>query len=387
MCRMKQHCILVGRSYAMVAALVGLLLATLTGAAPTRATVSTTTPRTLVVEHGTIHKFAQDGAFVTWIGGRHYVVHLRSVSGGSRWVLGNAGVGGAVGAQTASRLVLGGKKAVWVKYAGVITREAAIYAAKPGQKKPTLVDALGVGDYGGTYLAGLAADSEQTIVYGDVRVTCDPRTNCSKWSLTGGGVHRIVGTKSVYRPPIGGIPAPAAIAASVGRVAVVPAALTDPQRGYWGAAPNGPVDVYDLSGRRLTRVVPQGTVREVALCWPDLAVIVTRLDGTTVVEIYDAARGELVTATTRPGATHVAIGTGGIVFVVGRTIYTIRAGQPVLLWRALTKPIGLSIEGRRVAWAANGRIRALTLPRWRRRTLRASEQRPGSTVFRQALLS
>ena len=89
----------------------------------------------------------------------------------------------------------------------------------------------------------------------------------------------------------------------------------------------------------------------------------TRLDGTTVVERYNAARGELVTAATMPGASHLAIGTGGIVFLVGRTIYTIRAGHPALLWRAATKPIGLSIEGRRVAWAASGRIKALTLPR------------------------
>lgn len=350
-------------SCAMLLALVGLPTAALSGAAPTRATGRLVTPRTLDIEHGTIHKFAQDGDFITWIGGRHYVVHLRTVSGRSSWVLGRAGVGGAVGAQSASTLVLGGTRAVWVKYAGVMTREAGIYAAKPGQKKPTLVDALGVGDYGGTYLVGLAANGEQTMVYGDVRVTCDPRTNCSKWSLTGGGVHRIVGTKSVYRPPIGGIPAPAAIAASVGRVAVVPAALTDPQRGYWGAAPNGPVDVYNLSGRRLARVVPEGTVREVGLSWPDLAVIVGRSDRTTVIERYDAARGELVATTPMPGALDLAIGTGGIVFRVGKTIYTIRNGRQVLLWRAATKPIGLSIEGRRVAWAASGRIKALTLPR------------------------
>jgi len=82
-----------------------------------------------------------------------------------------------------------------------------------------------------------------------------------------------------------------------------------------------------------------------------------------VIERYDAASGKLVTATTMPGASDLAIGTGGIVFRVDKAIYTIRAGRPALLWRAMTKPIGLSIEGRRVAWAANGRIRALNLPR------------------------
>jgi hypothetical protein len=260
-------------------------------------------------------------------------------------------------------LILGGKRAVWVKYAGVMTREAGIFAARPGQKKPTLVDALGVGEYGGTHLTGLAADGEQTIVYGDARVTCNPRTDCSKWSLTEGGVHRIIGTKSAYRPRIVGIPPPFAIAASVGRIAVVPAVLPDSRRRNLGAAPNGPVDVYNLSGSLLAQVVPQGTVREVALSWPFLAVIVVRADGTTVIERYNVSTTELLTATPMSGAANLAIGTGGIVFLVGKTIYTIHGGQPALLWHAATRPIGLSIEGRRVAWAAYGRIKALTLPR------------------------
>jgi hypothetical protein len=271
-------------------------------------------------------------------------------------VLGNAGPGAAVGSRSASSLVLGGKQAAWVKYAGVLTREAGIYTAKAGQKKPTLVDAPGVTDYGGTYLTGLVADGAQTILYGEARVACEP-SGC--W-LTGGGVHRF-GGKS-FPPRIRNIPPPFAIAASVGRVAVAPAVVTDLWQSDPAAAPNGPVSVYDLSGRLLARVVPEGTVREVALSWPDLAVIVARPDGTLVIEHYDAAKGELVTATPMPGASNLGIGRGGIVFLVGKSIYTLHDGQPALLWRATMKPIGLSIEGRRVAWAACGRIKALTLP-------------------------
>jgi hypothetical protein len=343
-------------------AIPAALLATLSGAAPTRATANQVTPRTLYNQHGTIHKFAQDGDFITWIAGRHYVVHLRSVSGGRSWVLGNAGPGGAVGAQSASKLVLGGKRAVWVKYAGVMTREAGIYTAVPGQMRPALIDAPGVTDYGGTYLTGVAADGPQTIVYGDARVTCEVGTGCDGWSLTDGGVHRLVAGTG-YPPRIPGIPPVFALAASTGRVAVVPAVLLDPQRGRWGAAPDGPVDVYNLSGRRLARVVPEGTVRQVALSWPHLAVLVTRPDGTTVIEHYNVSTEKLLSATQMPGATNLAIGTGGIVFLVGKSIYTLQDGKPALLWRATTKPIGLSIEGRRVAWAACGRIKALTLPR------------------------
>ena len=353
----KQRLVSVTRSYAVAMTLVGLLIAVAAGAAPSRATTGLVKPRTLVIEHGRIYKFAQDGDLITWIGGRHYVVHLRSVSGRSSWVLGHAGVGAAVGAQSASTLVLGGKRAVWVKYAGVMTREAAIYTAKPGQTKPMLVDNPGVTDYGGTYLTGLAADGEQTIVYGDATVTSTPGDG--SWSLTGGGVHRFV--KKWYPPRIRGIPPAFAVAASVGRVAVVPAVLKDPQHEDLVAAPNGPVNVYNLSGRRLARVVPQGTVRDVALSWPALAVIVGRSDETTVIERYDAARGELVGTTTMAGASDLAMSTSGIVFRVGRTIYAIRAGRTAVLWHATTTPIGLSIEGKRVAWAASGRIKALNL--------------------------
>lgn len=344
--------------YAMLVALAGLLIAASAGAEPTRATVRLVTPRTLVIQHGPIYKFAQDGDFITWVGGRHYVVHLRSVSGRSSWVLGNAGVRAAVGAQSASTLVLGGKRAVWVKYAGVMSREAGIYTAKPGQKKPMILDNPAVSEYGGTYLTGVAADGEQTIVYGDATVEWDPAS--SSWWLTGGGVHRFV--SKWYPPRIRDIPPALAIAASVGRVAVVPAVLPDPQSEDVAAAPNGPVDVYSLSGSRLARVVPQGTVRDVALAWPALAVIVGRPDGTTVIERYNAAKGELVGTTTMAGAADLAISSAGIVFRVGKTIYTIRAGRTAVLWRATATPIGLSIEGKRVAWAACGRIKALNLP-------------------------
>jgi hypothetical protein len=357
----KQRLMRASRVPVLAVALFGLFIAAAAGLPPGRATARLAAPRTLYIEHGAIHKFAQDGDRISWVGGRHYVVHLRSVtgrrtlSGRSSWVLGHAGVGGAVGAQSASTLVLGGTRAAWVKYGGVMTREAAIYTSKPGQKKPTLIDAPGVTEFGGTYLTGLVA-SGGTILYGDAIVRYSPN---GTYSLTGGGVHRIVGKS--YPPRIHGIPPAFSIATSGRRVAVVPAVVAGD---HPAAAPNGPVDVYDLSGRRLARVVPQGTVREVAVDWPDLAVIVSRPGGTTVIERYDAPNGRLVGATTMPGASDLSIARGKVVFRVGNTIYLwwVVPKRPAVLWRSLGKPIGLSIEGKRVAWASNGRIRALTFP-------------------------
>jgi len=354
----KQRLMRASRVAALAAALFGLLVAAAAGPSPSRATARLATPRTLYKQNGTIHNFAQDGGLMTWVAGPHYVVHLRGVSGGPGWVLGNAGPGAAVGARSASTLVLGGKQAVWVKYAGVLTREAGIYTAKPGAKRPTLIDAPGAVDFGGTYLTGLAAADERTIAYGTANVTY----SSGSYSITGGGVHRIVGTKA-YPHRLRNVVPPFAIATSAGRIAVVPAVLPDEYSSVVGAAPNGRVDVFDLSGNRLATVVPKGTVREVALSWPDLAVIMTRADGTTAIDRFDAARGEFISNTPTPGATNLTIGTGGIVFLVGKSIYTLHDGQAALLWRAAKKPIGLSIEGRRVAWAACGRIKALTLPR------------------------
>ena len=140
------------------------------------------------------------------------------------------------------------------------------------------------------------------------------------YSLTGGGVHRFVGKS--YPPRI---PASRPLSGSRPEAAWSPSfrpSSTNPQRGEWGAEPNGPVNVYDLTGRRLGQVVPQGTVEEVALDWPDLAVIVTRSDGTTAIERYHfAPQGRLISATTMPGASNLSIARGKVVFRVGNTIY------------------------------------------------------------------
>jgi hypothetical protein len=356
------------RLYVTAIILAGFAIAASSGATPNRDAASLVTPHTLVIERGQIHKFAQDGDFIAWIGGPKYKIHVRGVSGHRGWVLGTAAPSKRGGYREGpSAFTLGGTRAVWVNVAGVMSREAAIRTSKPGQRRPALVDTPTLlDDGGGAHLTGLAADGEKTIVYGVAIVKCERVNDNCAYSLTGGGVHRIIAGHKWYPPPIGGIRAPFAISASQGRVAVVPAALTgDPSHGDLVAALNGPVEVYNLSGRRLTRVFPQGTVREVGLSWPYLAVLVNRSDGTTAIERYDTRSGQLLTATAVTNATDLAIGSGGIVFLDGASIYTLRAGKPALVWRSTGTPIGLSIEGRRVAWAVNfgarGRIRAINL--------------------------
>jgi hypothetical protein len=361
----KQRFVDVKRSNAMLVTLVGLLVAASAGAAPTGATSRLATPRTLFIEQGTIHKFAQDGDRIAWVGGRHFDVHLRGVSKRRGWLLGHAGPN-----FKAAALVLGGTRAAWLQYSGVLSREVSITAARPGLK-PTNIDTLSAMDFydglPGRHLTDLAASGE-TILYAEAQVTC--WGDISECELTGGAVRRVQRLDG-HRAPrlIPGVPPALAIATTGRRMAVVPAVLADPHGPDLTAAPNGPVDVYDLSGHRLAQVAPEGTVSEVALSWPDLAVIVTRPDGTTAIERYDAAHERLIATTSTPDttrdATDLSIGTGAIVFREGNTIYRWwdTGSSPSVLWRSHGKPVGLSIEGRRVAWAANGRIRALTLPR------------------------
>jgi hypothetical protein len=161
------------------------------------------------------------------------------------------------------------------------------------------------------------------------------------------------------------------LAVSQGRIAVLPAAPVTAGRNYYALpALNGPVAVYGMSGTLLSRFFSAGNAHEIALSWPTLAVLAQRPGGKTAIESYDARTGALLATDAVPStASDLAIGSGGTVYRVGKAIYRLRAGRSTLLWRATATPMGLSVLGRRVAWAVNsasvrgGRILALTLPR------------------------
>jgi hypothetical protein len=168
------------------------------------------------------------------------------------------------------------------------------------------------------------------------------------------------------------VPAPALLAVSSGRIAVVPAAdhavviptsFHPPQ-----PAENGPVRVYDTRGHLLGEVRPQGTVTAVALSWPDLAVLVRRGDGSNAIERYDARTGAVVAAApVSPSVTAISVGSRGVVYADGSAISLLDTSEtPRVLWRSTGRPFGVSIEGNRVAWAVTGgSVRALTLPEGR----------------------
>jgi hypothetical protein len=167
------------------------------------------------------------------------------------------------------------------------------------------------------------------------------------------------------------VPPSVAIAVASGRVAVVPVDRgPTPSRSFsLRAAPNGPVEIRDArTGRLALQVVPRGEVQVVELSEIVVAVLVNE-NGTMRLEVYDARTGAKLSSVRVPSKTSLDLDVAGrmVVYRVGRAIRLLRAGERAtsLLAVAASKPIGLSIEGTRVAWAEQhgerGRIQAVAL--------------------------
>jgi hypothetical protein len=220
-------------------------------------------------------------------------------------------------------------------------------------------------------------------VYGQTSEICDDPggNNCQRLDAVG-GVAFVTGQYG--SAPLVGIPPPVLLAfaahdpqssnrISQGLIAVAPAEtpiLTD-LGNVPRVAKNGPVQVFrSLYGQThlVTRLTPRGLVKAIALSFPQLAVLVERADGTKAIERYNPKSGTLIATTAVPSGTASAlsISNARVVYRVGSRIYLLSNGQPKRVWHASATPIGLSIEGHRIAWAVNvksdGRIVGVTLP-------------------------
>lgn len=349
-----------------------LLAASLVLAGPAQE-ATRTAPRTLVTAHKQIYAFAQDGDWIGWVTG-DAGVHVRRLTTRKTWVVGKVNDRGRL---SSAVIALAGQRAIWAWNSGGNNDEESLVTGAPG-RRPAFVDVIDGdlrGTGGGARFAGVSGDAAD-LAYGVVVEKCVNRPfGCDvPWTdplvVTGGGVTLVPKQLSGQRPPaIPGV-APAAIfTVAQGRVAVAPARSPTPS-GPWvpRVAEDGPVDVYDLNGGRLMRVYFAGLVRDVALGGHTLAVLQEQPDGSRVIRRFDARNGAYLSggATVATGATDLAASGSGIVFRVGRAIYMLRKGTPRLVGRASATPIGLSIEGRRIAWAMNlkrrGRIVSFTLP-------------------------
>jgi hypothetical protein len=333
--------------------------------------------QTLVTVSKRITSFAQDGSFLAWTAGRTrfgfvcarpYVQRLTS---GTRRVLASDFELGLC----AGRITIGHGRALWTTPpqtcgncigAGVDTatfwhphrmKFLGDFAEDPG------------GDSTGERLTGLASDGglhvlSYVLYRPSASDPCDPA--CSSWDISRGRIYRLVGDD---RQRVGGIMRAALLAVGGGHIAFAPA--MNPSDGSpVMVAEDGRIDVIDTTGALIARVFPTGTALAVAVSRAEVAVLLEKNDGSRVIERYLLAdQSPVATTPVLAGTSPFGFDMAGkwIVYHKGRQIFaTDRTGtpQPVLVLQ--TQPIGLSIEGSRIAWAENHnghhRIRAVATP-------------------------
>jgi hypothetical protein len=328
-------------------------------------------PRTLLATKAPIHGFAQDTASIAWTDA-HYYVHVRKLDAKLGTIVGAArdpsGIRFGVGP-----LVLAGMQALWVSYShgNNLYTDVRTGSARLGRYDVwTAVVLLGNGNGNGDFVTDMSADGT-TLVFGRVGQRCDDEFNCRRLDASG-AVARVTDEAT----DVPGLPTPLLVATSAGRIAAVPVKTPRfyPDLGAPRAADFAPVQVYGADGQLISTIVTPGIPRSIALAWPKLAVLVEHIDGSREIRIHDARTGdfwrvgddEAVFGNVPMNVTGVAVGSAGAVYSSGRSIYLLRRQlRPELVWRASAPPVGLSIEGRRIAWAENAgktaRIRALTV--------------------------
>jgi hypothetical protein len=352
------------------------LVLTLAGTAPAAAQ---TRARTLVTVKGRIVAFTQDNHFLAWSAPTppfcNEIVHVRDLRHGSDAALTDPTFRRRMTCpdfMAVNRLALvGGTSADERDARALFTRfepggnsnnhwfhTASIQRPRIHGELATIGEDVGADDDLQISLAGDASFLGYAYSYAEQDYARCSGLPCP-YAVQFGDAARIVNSdvESLDVPPV------ARLAAGGGRIAVL-------VRGALGEATSPhpelrTVEVYDHPPLALkSRITVGGRVRSLALSDSTVAVLthaaVERysLDGNRISQhaVPAAAGPELALAGTR------------IVYRVGREIRLL--GRPRPLAVAASRPIGLSIEGRRVAWAENvpvrgrvrGRIRAVYLP-------------------------
>ena len=349
-------------------------------------------PSTLVATNASILAFAQDGGRIAWLDGSGQGhITVRTPATGRQGTLSVADLWGDVafdsarGEETGSAdtpdvvFALANKRALWGGYdISGNNSYGGVAVSAQGERTTKLEELTLIEHFWGEFVTAAAGDGG-TLVYSTVVEAHTPEFSSAnecyqgpcRFTVTGGGVERVVGGAAVRVPHA---PPAVAIAVSGRRVALVPARRSRSCKkncdSYPVPAANGPVEVRDVTtGALITRFSPSGTVGAVALSAQLVAVLVWSPRGKRI-ERYDARTGTLVALTDVPSSTadRLSIAGSTIVYSEGRTIslLDLPGGRTSTLATAAAVPLDLSIEGRRVAWAeslseTHARIRSMTL--------------------------
>jgi hypothetical protein len=337
-----------------------LALLTLGVPAAGAAGAASTAPETLAVAAGPIAAFAQDGnrvAWFRWMHGRtcNASIFVRTVSGNGTSRLPSTGSTCRFpGERFPVRLALSGSRAAWTLTAAGNITEQYLFSASLGAPRERQVAVLyHLTDSTGSWLTGLAGD-RGTIAFSVVNTRY---TDESASQLEIGGV-----LGGLSRAPI---EVPAAKVALSGWLAATARATGTDRGGLPVAGPHTRVELWNLRTReRLGWFAPTGTVRALAYSSPWIVAFVG--DGQERRLLVRHTPSGLSSSTNvARDASNLTASADTAVYREGRTLVAVdlRTRTRRVLHRAAATPVGLSIEGRRVAWAENvggrGRIRAL----------------------------
>lgn len=134
-----------------------------------------------------------------------------------------------------------------------------------------------------------------------------------------------------------------------------------------------PIEVRHAADASLvSSFMPRGKPLAIALS-PEFVAVLTQQGRRKRIELFDPTTGARRGAVTVPRAmqARLSIDGGTVVYRVGRTIRLLAAARrkKSVLVTAKSAPVGLSIEGRRVAWAESGKKRSRIRAVWLRARL------------------
>lgn len=338
---------------------------------------------TLNTVHGHVAAFAQDGDVLAWfapgIGTRCNNVAVASAANPIKVQLPQQGSAHnvtcmwRVGATPVS-LALAGTTVAWTVHQDSPIPFDWLLGASVGNRKERRFQELAHTKRGvGIWLGGLSGD-RTTLVYGIANVDYVDEAGClsgagnCELDTAGGGVYRLAGRQLPKLIPGTDEAGAVAVAASDGAVAYVPSASVA-KDGRPTAGADLPIEIVDAAtGASIARAVPEGVPLAIALT-PTYLTTLERTASGARIAWYDRATGDARGSTAVPPSTSPSLSATDrvAVFHVGRSIRSVAPGsaKPHTLVQAAAEPVGLSIEGRRIAWAENlkstARIRALTL--------------------------
>ena len=335
-----------------------------------------------------IGAFDQEHNWIAWssetrtIGGqgeRCRRVHIRNLATGGTTDLGWEGDPGGDGCNDEPLwLALATDHALWGGFEdccndgyGSIATAAPRFRAKMiasvGQQYHAWGDFVSVAG-GGSLLVYTQVDVEPVKDIDPSRgfIHCLPHDPCL-WRVESGSTWRVVGPRRIRIPTA---PPSTLIATAGAEIAVVPANRASTPDLF--ASPPGlaRVEVRDATtGAKLSVIRTAGPVQALAFTSAHVAVFAfAQADKRTELDWYDPRTGEQQGSLAATATSDIGVDGDRAVYRRGRTIYVADLSTKTVtrVAEARALPLGLSIEGNRVAWAENisgsGFVRAVAVP-------------------------